>query len=266
MTNGEKTPRSRDKRTVFWLGPSAECLWEPWTERRKRLFHARNPHLVPPGGSWRKVELGHFLPLVPGGVARELLEGLLREERTPARKLLAEALSGWEENPLQALLLGRLYSERRGELLPPAPDTRLPRLLAHLSRGEAYPAPKGRKLGLLVLAEDELAAASWELALLALMRPRLKLASCPSCGKVLVGRRRKCLVCRQAPPAPPSERRRFLCLLAERVWRGEMTPGEREGLKCLLDEKGLEAAREAYSLWKRERRARQRGSQKEPAT
>ncbi|MGB9793003.1 MAG: hypothetical protein ACPLTR_10580, partial [Thermacetogeniaceae bacterium] len=101
----------------------------------------------------------------------------------------------------------------------------------------------GKQVGWLVSAPDELTAACWELVLMVMHGVKLNL--CKNCGSLYRGR--ACRACRERRKRrrTPTERSRFLNLLAQDARRGKITPVERESLKRILDEQGVKAARKA---------------------
>lgn len=101
----------------------------------------------------------------------------------------------------------------------------------------------GKQIGWLVSAPDELTAACWELVLMTMHGIKVKL--CRRCGSLYRGR--ACAACKERgkKKRTPTERSRFLNLLAQDVRRGKITPVERERIKGILQERGLEAAMKA---------------------
>jgi hypothetical protein len=208
-----------------------------------------------PGGSWKKVETGHFLrrALREDTVIKDFVKSVLGGNRgVSVRRLFTAGMGGeWGRYPNHALLLADLGADWGPEVPADVEGSELPRLWGWLLRGRALVCPsgtgKGRRVGWLVSAPDEVTAAAWEAALMVAYNLwEVKASRCLLCGEVYVGRKSVCSDCKSKRPSkPPTERRRFLNLLAKWVERGKITPEQRDDLKTILQKRGLVAAKKA---------------------
>lgn len=164
------------------------------------------------------------------------------------RRLYAAKDDELAQNPNALRLFFELAAETDPEAWQTVEKTPLFRFAAWLRKGQTnglvLPYPLRGRFGWLAEVPDETTAAAWELALMVVHNVR-RMHRCSDCGRVFCGRQRLCLKCKKpVAKKQPTERSRFLNLLAQWVKRGKITHEQRDraGL-AFLAQNGLEAAK-----------------------
>lgn len=243
------------QRVIFWFGvKGSEAVWQPWPEERKTLWKEKYPEEICPAGSWRRVETGYFLCRAGKDAGLVEIARLLNSHRG-----LRRALRELERGGLSEVLGAGLTLVGLGAEYPTmwkdhgVQDAEFLTLCAYLKRAEfVLPWRKANGMGWLVACPDEATAAAWELALMCIHNVG-GVVACQQCGGLFRNTDTKakpklCQPCKSNKPKRkrvPTERSRFLNLLAQKVKRGELTVEQRKSLKAVLEERGLTAAREA---------------------
>lgn len=243
------------ERVVFWFGvKGAEAVWQPWSEKRKTLWKEKYPEEICPAGSWQRVETGHFLCRAGKDAGLAEIARLLR-----SKKGMRQALRGLEKDGFCEYLGAGLTLVGLGSEFPTmwkehgVEGAEFLTLCAYLKRAEfVLPWRKANGLGWLVACPDESTAAAWELALMCVHNVG-GVVACQQCGGLFrsieaKAKPRLCQACKTNKPKRkrvPTERSRFLNLLAQKVKRGMLTDEERKEIKVVLEERGLAAAGEA---------------------
>lgn len=235
---------------IFWLSNTGmEYIWEK-SEKKNYRKSKKIHHSMSPGGRWKKVSAGYYIRESLNceiEIINRMVSSLKKEgkKRIDVRNLFADLDSSeLAEYPGHLLTVANLGADYNPQILWPIKKDNdkyngMLQLWAYLCKTVPLPCALKGRYGLLLQAQDCVTAACWELSLFTAfgMRPKV----CSFCETNIVIKGEKCPDC-QGRKRPITARTRFLNRLAQYKKRGKITSEQRDLLKRILNNDGLDVA------------------------